>query len=161
VANNATANAAFRRIANAVRGIPEQLGARNTSVIVRVRTYSGAVGAQGTTLTSTADTVLTPIPKVTQVIEGTPSYFGGGIFTDSTGRVLAGEYEVGPITQEFPGGGYAPTDLAPAGSVSKRVTIVLTGDEFQAGGEEFEVIKVDATRPFRTMLLVTRVRRGA
>jgi hypothetical protein len=161
VANNATANAAFRRIANAVRGIPEQFGTRNTTVTVRVRAYSGAVGAQGTTLTGTADTVLTPIPKVTQVIEGTPSYFGGGIFTDSTGRVLAGEYEVGPVTQEFPGGGYAPTDLAPAGSVSKRVTIVLTGDEFQSGGEEFEVIKVDATRPFRTMLLVTRVRQGA
>jgi len=160
VANNATAAAAFRRIANAVRGIPEQFGTRNTLVTVRVRTYSGAVGAQGTTLSSTADTVLTPIPKVTQVVEGTPSYFGGGIFTNSTGRVLAGEYEVGPITQDFPGGGYSPTDLAPAGSVSKRVTIVLTGDEFQSGGEEFEIVKLDATRPFRTMLLVTRVRPG-
>lgn len=160
MANNTTANAAYRRIANAVRGIPEQFGTRNTLVTVRVRTYSGAVGAQGTTLTATADTVLSPIPKVTQVTEGRGSYFGGGIFTDSTGRVLAGEYEVGPITQEFPGGGYSPTDLAPAGGVSKRVTIILDGDEFQSGGEEFEIVKLDATRPFRTMLLVTRVRQG-
>ena len=159
--DNATARDAFRALANACRAIPETFGTRSTGVTVRVRTYSGAVGAQGTALSSTVDTVLSPRPRVRQVIEGTPSYFGGGIFTDSTGRVLAGEYEVGPITQEFPGGGYSPADLAPAGSVSKRVTIVLTGDEFQSNGEEFEVIKVDATRPFRTMLLVTRVRQGA
>jgi hypothetical protein len=136
VANNATAAAAFRRIANAVRGIPEQFGTRNTLATVRVRTYSSAVGAQGTTLSSsTADTVLTPIPKVTQAVEGTPSYFGGGIFTDSTGRVLAGEYEVGPITQDSPRRRVpARRTLAPAGSVSKRVTTVPTGDEFQSGG---------------------------
>lgn len=160
MADNVAARDAWRALANACRAIPESFGTRSTSVTVRVRTYSGAVGAQGTTLSNTADSVLSPRPRVRQVIEGNPSYFGGGIFTDSTGRVLAGEYEVGPITQEFPGGGYSPTDLAPAGGVSKRVTIILDGDEFQTGGEEFEIVKLDATRPFRTMLLVTRVRQG-
>jgi hypothetical protein len=112
--DNATARDAFRALADACRAIPETFGTRSTGVTVRVRTYSGAVGAQGTTLSSTVDAVLSPRPRVRQVIEGTPSYFGGGIFTDSTGRVLAGEYEIGPITQEFPGGGYSPADLAPA-----------------------------------------------
>ena len=158
--DNVAGRDAFRAIADAVRAIPEAIGTRGTKVTIRVRTYSGAVNAQGTTLTSTADTVISPRPKVLQVSEGIPSYFGGGLFTDSTGRSLAGEYEVGPITQLYPGGGYDVGDLAPASGVSKRVTVVLEGDEFQPGGEEFEVIKVDATRPFRTMLLVTRVRQG-
>lgn len=160
MADNVAGREAFRAIADAVRAIPEAIGTRGTKVTIRVRTYSGAVNAQGTTLTSTVDTVISPRPKVLQVSEGIPSYFGGGLFTDSTGRALAGEYEVGPITQLYDGGGYDVGDLAPASGVSKRVTVVLEGDEFQPGGEEFEVIKVDATRPFRTMLLVTRVRQG-
>lgn len=160
MANNTAANSAFRRIASAVRGIPEQFGARNTLVTIRVRTYTGPVGGAGVTSTA-VDTVLSPIPRVNQVSEGRGGYFGGGILTDDQGRVLAGEYEIGPITQEFPGGGYAPTTLAPAGGVTKRVTVLLAGDEFQSGGEEFEILRMDATRPFRTMLLVSRVRQGA
>ena len=161
MADNATARERFRRIADAVRAIPEAIGTRGTSVTIRVRTYSGAVGAHGTTLVTTTDTAISPRPRVVQVSEGAPSYFGGGLFTDSTGRTLAGEYEVGPITQAYPGGGYDVADLAPAGGVSRRVTLVLSGDEFDPAGEEFEVLRVDATRPFRTMLLVARVRQGA
>lgn len=151
----------FRALADAVRAIPEAIGTRTTSVTIRVRTYSGAVGAQGVTVSSTTDTLVTPRPKVRQLIEGKPSYFGGGVFTDSTGRVVAGEYEIGPITQDFPGGGYTPADLAPTGAVNKRVTVLLAGDEFQSSGEEFEIVKLDASRPFRTMLAVARVRQGA
>ena len=160
MANNTAAVNAFRAIASAVRGIPETFGVRGTLVTVRVRVYSGPVGAQGTTLTSTTDTVLSPIPKVRQVSEGRGAYFGGGLYTDSTGRVLAGEYEIGPITQEFPAGGYTPTELAPAGGVSRRVTLLLAGEEFQRGGEEVAIVKLDATRPLRTMLMVVRVRQG-
>ena len=161
MANNTAMRDAFRGLAASVRAIPEAMGVRGTTVIVRVRTYSGAVGAQGTTLSSTTDTVLSPIPKVAQVSEGAPSYFGGGLFTDSTGRTLAAEYEIGPITSDFPGGGYTVAELAPASAVNKRVTLVLSGEEFASGGEEFEVVKVDATKPFRTMLAVVRVRQGA
>ena len=63
-ANNTGALAAFRIIANTVRRIPEALGQRTTNVTLRVRVYSGPVGASGTTLVSTTDTVLDPRPKV-------------------------------------------------------------------------------------------------
>lgn len=159
--DNPLGREAFRAIADAVRAIPEAIGTRGTEVTIRVRTYSGAVGAQGTTLTSTADTVISPRPKVLQVSEGIPSYFGGGLFTDSTGRTLAGEYEVGPITQPYDGGGYDIPDLAPSSSVSKRVTMLLEDGDFQPGGEEFEIVKIDATRPFQIMMMVMRVRQGA
>ena len=160
MADNPLMREALRAAANRGRIAAESVGVRPVLVSVRVRVYNGPVGASGTTLVSTTDTALNPRPKVRMVSEGRGGYFGGGLYTDSTGRVLAGEYEVGPITQDFPGGGYTPAELLPTGSVSRRVTLVLAGDGFQSGGEEFEAVKMDASRPFRTMLLVVRVRQG-
>jgi hypothetical protein len=160
-ANNLGALAAFRAIADRVRRIPEALGQRTTQVTMRVRMYSGPVGAQGTALLSTTDTVLDPRPKVTQVTDGQKSYFGGGSLAESDGVTLAGVYEVGPITQAFPGGGYTQGDVVVAGAVTKRFTVVLEGDEFTAGGEEFMVTASDFSRPQRGMLQVTRTRQGA
>ncbi len=160
MANNDTATSAFRSLAAAIRIIPEQFGTRTTKVTIRLRTYTAPVG-ESTATATTADTVLSPVPKVTQISEGQRGYFGGGVLASATGELRVGDYEIGPITQEFPGGGYGPTDLAPAGGVTARPTVVLEGDEFISGGEEFEIVHMDATRPFRTMLLVRRVRQGA
>lgn len=160
-ANNTSAVNGFRAIANAVRRIPEQLGQRTTSVTIRVRVFSAAVGATGTTLVSTTDTVLDPRPKVTQVTDGGPSYFGGGTVSLSNGTLVAAVYEIGPITQAFPGGGYEQDDVAPAGGSSRRVTVLLDGTEFTTGGEEFEVDAADWTCPQRGMLRVVRTRQGA
>lgn len=160
MANNTAARDAFRSIADACRRIPETLGVRGTTVTIRVRTYTQPVGETGAT-TTTDNTLLSPNPKVRQVSEGQRGYFGGGVLASATGELRVGDYEIGPITQEFPGGGYSPTDLAPAGGVTARPTVLLEGDEFSSGGEEFEIVHMDATRPFRTMLLVRRVRQGA
>jgi hypothetical protein len=160
-ANNLGALNSFRQIADTVRRIPETLGQRTTLVTLRVRTYSGPVGAFGTTLVSTADTVLDPRPKVTQITDGARSYFGGGTVAASDGEALAGVYEIGPITQDFPGGGYTQGDVVVAGVVTKRFTVLLEGDEFSSGGEEFMVTGADFTRPQRGMLQVTRTRQGA
>lgn len=159
MADNATARDGWRALADACRRIPETFGTRSTSVTIRLRTYTAPVGESTATATTT-DTILDPRPRVRQVSEGQRGYFGGGVLASSTGELRVGDYEIGPITQEFPGGGYSPTDLAPAGGVTKRVTVLLQGDEFSSGGEEFEIIHMDATRPFRTMLLVRRVRQG-
>lgn len=161
MADNTALRAQIRAAADVGRRAAESVGARSTLVTVRVRTYSGAVGLATSTVTATTDTALDPRPKVTQVREGRPSYFGGSILADSGGRLLAGEYEVGPITQDFPAGGYTPAELAPAGSSSRRVTVLLSGDEYQSGGEEFEIVAMDATRPHRIMLQVGRVRQGS
>jgi len=161
MSDNSSAREAWRSIADACRRIPEELGTRSTKVTVRVRAYSGPVGQTGVTVSSTTDTVLDPRPRVRQVSEGQRGYFGGGVLSASTGALRIGEYEVGPVTQDFPGGGYAPSDLAPAGGATKRVTLLLEGEEFASGGEEFEIVHMDATRPLRTMLLAARVRQGA
>ena len=160
-ANNLGALYSFRAIADTVRRVPETLGQRTTLVTLRTRTYSGPVGAQGTTLLSTQDTVLDPRPKVTQISDGARSYFGGGTVAASNGELLAGAYEIGPITQDFPGGGYQQNEVVLAGAVTKRFTVLLEGDEFTAGGEEFMVTGADFTRPQRGMLQVVRTRQGA
>jgi hypothetical protein len=161
MADNATARAAFRAIADSVRRIPEAFGQRPTKVTLRTRVYSAAVGAYGATLTSTTDTVLDPRPRVAQVSDGQKSHFGGGTLAESDGTALAGVYEIGPITQTFPGGGYTQAAVVVAGLVTRRFTVLLEGDEFASGGEEFEVTASDFTRPQRGMLQVTRTRQGA
>lgn len=160
-ANNTFALAAFRTIAGTVRRVPETLGQRTTLVTLRVRTYSGAVGAYGVTLQTTVDTILDPRPKVVEVTDGQRSYFGGGSLAQSDGTALAGVYEIGPITQSYPGGGYTQGDVVIAAAPNKRFTYVLEGDEFTAGGEEFEATASDFTRPQRGMVQVTRTRQGA
>ena len=119
------------------------------------------VGALYSTLQTTTDTVLDPRPKVVEVTDGQRSYFGGGSLAQSVGLGLAGVYEIGPITQSYPGGGYTQGDVVIAASVTHRFTYVLEGDEFTAGGEEFEVTASDFTRPQRGMVQVTRTRQGA
>lgn len=161
MADNAAFRASLRSVCDAARRIPEALGQRPTTVTLRTRTYSAGVAASGATLTSTADTVLSPRPKVTQVTDGQRSYFGGGTLVANDGAALAGCYEIGPITQDFPGGGYAQGSVLAAGATTKRLTVVLEGDEFSTGGEEFEVTQADWTRPHRGMLQVIRTRQGA
>ena len=101
----------------------------------------------------------------TKLLLGYPFTFllrcGGGSLALSDGTGRAGVYEIGPITQAFPGGGYTQSEVVPAGSTVTRVTIVLEGDEFTTGGEEFEITGSDFTRPQRGMLQVTRTRQGA
>lgn len=160
-ANNTTALSRFRAIADRARRIPERLGQRTTLVTLRVRTYSGPVNAYGVTLVSTADTVLDPRPKVREVTDGQRSYFGGGSLAASSGVALAGVYEIGPITQSYPGGGYTQGNVVVPASPTQRVTVLLEGDEFASGGEEFDVTASDFTRPQRGMLQVTRTHQGA
>lgn len=161
MADNTAARDAFRLIADTVRRVPETLGQRPTKVTLRLRTYSGAVGAQGTTLVSTVDTVLDPRPKVVEVTDGQKSYFGGGTLAANDGTALAGVYEVGPITQKFPGGGYTQNEIIPAAAYTTRLTVLLEGDEFSTGGEEFLVTASDFTRPHRGMIQATRTRQGS
>lgn len=160
MADNPTLRSYMRSAANRGRVAAESVGVRSTEVTIRTRSYTAPIGESTSTATAT-DVVLSPRPRVRQVSEGQRGYFGGGVLASSTGELRVGEYEIGPITQDFPGGGYSPTDLAPAGGVSTRITVVLSGEEFASGGEEFEIVQMDATRPFRTMLLVRRVRQGA
>lgn len=162
-------NPTFRRSMRALwlmgAVLAEDFGVRPTSVTLRVRQYSGPIHAPGTTLTLTDDTVITPRPQVRQVRQGRRADQTGwhdeAENTDATGNPIALRYEVGPIAQESTSGGYDPTAWRPTDDPTRRLTVVLAGDEFGADPVEFELVRVDASDPHTFTVTVQRTRQGA
>lgn len=148
---------AIRRAANAGRTAAESW-VRPTTVTVTVTTYSGPVGASGSGIVSTAVTTLAPRPKVAQAGDGGSSAFGGGYASTSAGGLAATEYEIGPITLAYPGGGYDVDDVLPVGDVTKEIAITLAGGAFESTGEACEVVpgSLVATRAHQFMFRVRR-----
>lgn len=130
---------AIRRAANAGRTAAEAW-VRPTTVTITVTTYSGPVGASGSGVVSTSTTTLAPRPKVAQAGDGGSSAFGGGYASTSAAGLVATEYEIGPITLAYPGGGYDVDDVLPVGDVTKEIAITLAGGAFESTGELFEVV---------------------
>lgn len=157
---SASLRAAHRAAADAGRRAAEAVGARSTRVYVRTRSYTAAIHASGTTLVSVSDTELSPRPKVRQLGAGEASFYGGGPGA-SPGLASTRVYEVGPITLDYAGGGYSLATLLPGEDTATRVTFVLVGDDFDAAGEEFDLVAPpDASRPHQVILRVGRSRQG-
>jgi hypothetical protein len=146
----------YRAAANRGRIVAQAHGQRETTVTVRVETYSGPVGMAGTTLVSTTDTLLVPSPKVRRA-GGVASYFGGGAAAGAGGPLEADEYEIGPITPPFPGGGYSLAQLLPAGGATSRISVILAGEHFGTG-ERF--VPVEEPDPVHAQHNLFRVRRS-
>jgi hypothetical protein len=147
---------AHRTAADAGRRAAESAGARPTSVVIVIETWSAALGTSTATLSSTSSTTLDPRPKVAKVSPGSPSYFGGGMLAQSDGHTFAPEYAIGPITTATGSVGYTLAQLVPAGGVTHKVYALLSGDAFAAGGERFEAHDVDSSRPHQITLRVHR-----
>jgi hypothetical protein len=148
---------AYRRAAQAGRAAAQAAGQRPVTVTIRLQTYDDGVNVAGGALTATTDTTITPNPKVTPVAEGPGSAFGGGEAQGTSGVLRATTYRVGPITPTHPGGGYSKADLAPDGGSDRRVSVILAGGAFAAGGERYQLVALDdTTSPQSTFLLVTR-----
>jgi hypothetical protein len=146
---------AHRKACDVGRRAAESVGVRSNKVSVVVQTYSGGIGFTGTTLVSTSTLVLSPRPKV-QTGGFVVGYFGGGDATRAGGRLMAGQFAIGPITLNFPGGGYTVAQVAPDASDSIKVYYLIEGDAFDSGGEKFEIVDVVATRPHQVTLVVER-----
>lgn len=159
--DNPAMRAAHRAAALAGRKAAEAVGARPTRVQIRVREYSAAINATGTELALVYDTEVTPRPKVRQLSAGDASFYGGGPAA-GTGSAGARVYTIGPITLPTAGAGWSIATLQPEESETTRVTIVLTGDDFDADGEEFDLAAPpDASRPHQVTLIVSRTKQGA
>lgn len=142
-----------RAAADYGRRAAESVGVRPTQVTIRVRLYSGPVGLSTSTLVGDESRVLDPRPKVSRAGQES-SYFASGYAVSGSGDLIAGQYEIGPTTLRYPGGGYTVPELAPALSVNKVVTVILEGDGFD-GAEEYRLVTVEGTRPHQAMMLVT------
>jgi len=124
-----------------VRGIPGELGLRQYAVSLAVKTWSGARAGMGT-----ATTTFTPIrcaggaqnPKVRQLTQK-DVVASGGVYSDQ-------DFEVGPITPAFAGGGTAISGFEPAqGSSPTEIAFKLTGPGLPTGGAYYAKIGQDVT----------------
>lgn len=145
-----------RRAAAVGRRAAAGVGQRPTAVAIVTETWSAAYGTSGATLSSTSTTTLAPNPDVT-VTAWTPSAFGGGLAQGSVTALVAAEVRVGPITPEYPGGGYGTSALNPAPtSAAQRVYHVLTGGQFSDAGERFDAARLEFPTPQSVYLILTR-----
>jgi len=137
----------------------DRLGMRQCTVTIRIENWSAPIGTSGATALAPTDVVLIPNPKVREAAEGSPSWFAGGSLAAAVGMTNPTIFEVGPISQQYIGGGYLQTQLLPAlTDTTHRVLLLLDdgGNEFASGGEVVRVLKCDATRPLRIMILAAR-----
>ena len=114
----------IRRAADAGRRAAEPW-VRPTIVSIVVESWSGPYGAVGSTLLSTQTTVLDPRPKVQAIGDQGASAFGGGYASSSAGGLSATTYQIGPVTLDYPGGGYTVQELLPLGASNKNVYVIL------------------------------------
>ena len=147
----------IRRAADAGRKAAEPF-VRPTVVTIVVETWSGPYGATGSTLVSTATTTLSPRPKVMAVGDEGASAFGGGYASSSAGALVATAYDIGPVTLDYPGGGYTVEQLLPLGAANKNVYVVLSDGAYEGTGERFRVDPgtLVATRAYQCTFRVVR-----
>lgn len=135
-------------LADRMRGLPQRLDERPTTVKVRTRTWaSGRTGDTSGPVTD-VDLLLTPTPRVREV--------SSSEIASSAGRYAVGDFKVGPVTPVHTGGGYTEAQLAPTTDESGvEVFYVLTGN---VSGEYARVdIKTDASHSW---ILTLRHRRS-
>jgi hypothetical protein len=156
MADNAAARDRHRAAAAYGRRAAESAGVRAIVVKLVVEAYSGAINVPASTLSTTTTTTIDPRPRVRRVGEKDTLY-GVGYLAATSGRLTGRDYAVGPMTLDFVGGGYTTADLMPGGGVSKRVYLLLSGDDFD-GDERFEITGCDASRPHQVNLVVSATR---
>lgn len=118
------------------------------TVVVRVETWSAAVGTAGATK-STSDTTLSPNPPVVKVGDEESFYAGDGPQA-STGAPRLAVYRIGPIPgRSSTSTGYDLSHLLPQTSTTRRRSVLLlSGGEVGSTPVAFEVVpdgvRVDA-----------------
>lgn len=131
-----------------LRAIPGELGFRPYQVWVRKTTYSGSRVGQGTaTVTLTRLLVGSQDPKVREVrrkdaVAGTSEY-------------VEAEYEIGPLTPEFSGGGTAESVINPQKTATPTtVTFLIKGPGMPDEGLICQRVGDHVDRPLRSVVRV-------
>lgn len=132
---------------DSIRGIPDTLGLRVTTVTVRTRTWSG--GRRGLGTTTDADVLLTPKPRVRRVTFREAA--------QSVGRLSQDDVIVDYIQPSGGGDGVTSAQLAPE-PISDGVEIiyVLAGTGAHGINGNFYRKWYASDRPFKHTIVLTR-----
>ena len=136
-----------------LRSIAGDLGFRPYQVWVRVTTYSGPrVGIGSKTVTETRLLVGGQDPKVREV-RGKDLVAGANELADS-------EYDIGPLTPEFAGGGVAHSTINPQRSgLPTTVEFLIKGPGMPTEGLLCKRVSDDVDRPLRLVIRVKSIGR--
>lgn len=140
-------------LVHAIRAIPGTFGVHRHQVWVRKRTWSGTRVGEGTvTLTDTRILNNGQDPHV--LVKKSEDQIAG--LVDSI------QFEVGPITPEFPGGGTTPATLDPTQTATPTDFVyVVKGPGLPATGVECKKVRDTMDRPFRYMVWLQSTGRTA
>lgn len=135
-------------VVDTARAIAGELGFRRYKVWVRTTTFSGARAGLGTkTVSDTRLLVGGQDPKVREVtskdvVAGTPEFHSI-------------EFEIGPLTPSFPGGGTSQETIAPEKTDQPTTVLYLIkGPGLPTEGLLCKKIDDDVDRPLRMMIRV-------
>lgn len=130
-----------------IRATPGDMGLRPYTVTVRVRTWSGgAVGLETATNVDTRLLVGGQNPKCRRVAYK-ETVAGGG-------RYQEGDYRIGRVTPNFPGGGVPYGTMAPPTQTGTEVYYVLVGPDTPAAGAVCTVVGEEGDHPLHRNLVV-------
>lgn len=131
-----------------LRAIPGELGFRPYQVWVRKTVYSGArVGLGAATVTETRLLVGGKDPKVREVKRSD--------IVAGSGELIEAQYDIGPLTPEFAGGGVAESVINPQKTLEPTsVTFLLKGPGLPTEGLLCQRIGDHLDRPLRMVIRV-------
>lgn len=117
---------------------PTGLDIRTTTVVQRVRTWTGGDDGSevGLGTPTDSDTTISPRPKVRELSDT--------------------EIEVGPITPSHSTGGYTVAQLNPTLVAGQQCYWIIGGP---AGDKTFQLTEIDTTKPLRYMLRMKAITR--
>ncbi len=130
-----------------IRAIPGDLGLRPFTITVRTRSWSGTRVGDGTS--TDADAILLvhgQAPKCRRVAYKETAAAGG--------KYQEGDYRVGPMTPDFPGGGVAFSTLAPTSQASTEIYYRLVGPDTPALGTWCSAVGEEGDHPLHRYLVV-------
>ncbi len=136
------------RSVDRIRAIPGKFGVHRYQVWVRVSTYSGTrVGLGTETVTETRLLVGGRDPHVKQTRNKD--------IVAGTSELEAAEFDIGPLTPEFFGGGVEPSTINPAKGTSPGTTMyLLKGPGLPSDGLLCQRVYDNTDRPFRYTIRV-------
>lgn len=143
---------------NRIRGLRGRFGLTTITVKLLKRTWTGDINTTGAT--SGDDIVLmSPQPKVRKASEEVSLFYGAGPADRVAGSPTLDVYEIGPITPAHTAGGYSVLnllrDVNP--TAARQCLLTLAGDgigDTATTDVLFELVKVDASTPLHTTIIV-------
>jgi hypothetical protein len=136
----------LEKVLQKTRPLLADLGLRQNSLSLVVRSWTGKPGATGSAATDSEAVEIFPIPRIRQLSSREVASSGG--------RYQDGDLRVDRLSPKHPGGGYDPEDLRPSVGQNQEIVYLVTGPN----EGEHELVDFDSSQNFQYVLVLRRRR---